>query len=410
MTCSHCGKSNFSWVRTCDHCGRAVAAVADPSVLAVPPRREAAAVAGDEGRESRRLFDYTSPPFVTPLLLVANLGLFMLTVKSAQSVMSIDPEVLRLLGANYAPAITAGEWWRLGVAPFVHAGLAHFLLNMLALFFAGPLTERLFGHLSFLVLYALAGLGGSVASVYWHPLAISVGASGAIFGVYGALLAFLLLARKSFPTAEHASLRNSAVVFVCSSLALGATQPEVDVAAHVGGLLVGVMVGAVLARPGASYSDGTRARQGALVGLAGVAVFALAASRLPVYDDWVGALRSLGGLEQQSWRGVSQAMRRVTDRRLRADAFADFVDNEVVARWQDQRAHIAALRLPPLESALAARVVAYMDHRASGWRLHAEALRREDRSLMDESRRAHESANVEGLAFARAMGMPPPGT
>jgi hypothetical protein len=176
----------------------------------------------------------------------------------------------------------------------------------------------------------------------------------------------------------------------------------------VGGLFVGLVAGALLARPGASYSDGSRARLGALVGAAGVALLVLAASRLPVYDDWVGALRTLGELERRSWSGVTQAMQRVATRRMRGEAFADFVGQAVVAPWREYRAHVAALRLPPYESSLAALMVSYMDHRATGWRLHAEAVRREDLSLMEASNRAHSSANDEGIAFARALGVPPP--
>lgn len=412
MTCSHCGTNNFNWVRTCANCGHDVAGRADPSAPPPSPQETSTAAVGAAAEagwgEPRRLRDYTSPPFVVPLLLLVNVGLFLMEAKSARSVMSIASEVLQLWGANYGPSVTAGEWWRLGAATFLHAGLSHLLLNMLALLFAGSLTERLFGRLPFFVIYALAGLGGSVAGVYWHPVVVSVGASGAIFGVYGALVAFLLLARRSFPTAERTSLRNSAVVFVALGLLLGATQPEVDVAAHVGGLFVGLVAGALLARPGASYSDGSRARLGALVGAAGVALLVLAASRLPVHDDWVGALRTLGELERRSWSGVTQAMQRVATRRMRGEAFADFVDQAVVAPWREYRAHVAALRLPPYESSLAALMVSYMDHRATGWRLHAEAVRREDLSLMEASNRAHSSANDEGIAFARALGVPPP--
>jgi rhomboid protease GluP len=95
----------------------------------------------------------------------------------------------------------------------------------------------------------LSALSGSVASGWWDPLRNSAGASGAIFGVYGALLAFMAVRRVDIPPSMLKSISNSALVFCLYSLVIGAAHPLIDNACHVGGLLGGFVAGAILARP-----------------------------------------------------------------------------------------------------------------------------------------------------------------
>ena len=120
---------------------------------------------------------------------------------------------------------------------------------MFALYQAGGLVERLFGSTRFALIYLLSALSGSVASGWWDPLRNSAGASGAIFGVYGALLAFMAVRRVDIPPSMLKSISNSALVFCLYSLVIGAAHPLIDNACHVGGLLGGFVAGAILARP-----------------------------------------------------------------------------------------------------------------------------------------------------------------
>jgi rhomboid protease GluP len=110
-------------------------------------------------------------------------------------------------------------------------------------------VERLFGSTRFAVIYLLAALSGSVASGWVDPLRNSAGASGAIFGVYGALLAFLAVRRVDMPRSMLKSISSSALLFCLYSLVIGAAHPLIDNACHVGGLLGGFVAGAILARP-----------------------------------------------------------------------------------------------------------------------------------------------------------------
>jgi rhomboid protease GluP len=102
-------------------------------------------------------------------------------------------------GSNFGPYTTEGEWWRLFTSLFIHFGIAHLLLNMFALTAFGPLVERLFGSVNFLFVYLLAGIAGSLASIAWNPGINSAGASGAIFGILGALMAVQLRAGATIP-------------------------------------------------------------------------------------------------------------------------------------------------------------------------------------------------------------------
>ena len=129
---------------------------------------------------------------VTSVLLALNVVIFGLMLAWGMDPMQPAIDGLIQWGANYGPKTTQGEWWRMFTCMFLHIGVLHLLFNMLALWNVGSCMERLLGSTGFLVLYLLAGLLGSVASVAWNPFVVSAGASGAIFGLYGGLLAFLM--------------------------------------------------------------------------------------------------------------------------------------------------------------------------------------------------------------------------
>jgi len=136
---------------------------------------------------------------VTPILVGLNVLAFIVTVIGGGGIMQPDGVAMLRFGTNYGPLTASGEWWRLFTAMFLHFGLVHLLLNMWALLSLGMLTERLYGSARFAMLYLFAGMVGSLASYYWHPNLNSAGASGAIFGVIGALLAFMLNPRTRIP-------------------------------------------------------------------------------------------------------------------------------------------------------------------------------------------------------------------
>ena len=129
---------------------------------------------------------------------------------------------------------------------FLHIGVLHLLFNMVALWNVGGFMEHLLAHTGFLVLYLLAGLLGSVASVAWNPFVVSAGASGAIFGLYGGLLAFLVRHRAMQQHASLVALRTNTLAFLGYNLVFGFIIQGIDMAAHLGGLVGGFVCGFVL--------------------------------------------------------------------------------------------------------------------------------------------------------------------
>ncbi len=188
--------------------------------------------------------------------------------------------------ANNGAATTQGEWWRLVTAMFVHYGIVHLALNMWALFDAGRMVERLLGRLPFAVAYLASGVLASFASLLWHQdRTWSAGASGAVFGVFGMLLGFLLKERSSTPSIILRPILKSVLFFAGYNLLYGFVHPRIDNAAHIGGFVSGFGLGWILALP---PDPGLRAlRQKGRLALAIGATAALSAVAVmvaPQYD------------------------------------------------------------------------------------------------------------------------------
>ena len=158
-------------------------------------------------------------------------------------------------GANYGPLTLGGQSWRIFTNMFVHGGLVHVAANMWCLWNFGPIAERVYGRWRFLIVYLLTGLASSVASVAMHPSTISVGASGAIFGVVGALVFPFYRKRVVLPPPVMKAMMRSLLTFIFINLLIGSAVPMIDNAAHVGGLLAGLLLGAIVTHFAISGGD-----------------------------------------------------------------------------------------------------------------------------------------------------------
>lgn len=187
--------------------------------------------------------------FVTPTILALNILIFAIMVLSGVSLFNPKIEQLLIWGANFGPFTVNLGWWRLFSSTFLHIGLPHLLFNMWCLWSLGKFAERMFGNWVFLMLYILSGLGGSVASLWWHPMVVTAGASGAIFGVAGGLLMFWNLGKLRIPYKVIQRNFKSLLFFIGYNLFYGFTESGIDNAGHIGGLLIGILVGAFLHRP-----------------------------------------------------------------------------------------------------------------------------------------------------------------
>jgi membrane associated rhomboid family serine protease len=177
--------------------------------------------------------------------------------------------------SQYPPLVAAGEWWRVFTAMFLHGGVLHLLFNMYALWLFGPVLERRFGSRSYAALYVAGGLTGGMLYQLIGSDAAAVGASGAIFGLLGALLAASYRQRH---TRAGAAVFGQLGILLAINLALPIFVPNIAWQAHVGGLIAGILIAAVWDRmPLAGRSaEWRRIAVALMVGVAAVAVVLLA--------------------------------------------------------------------------------------------------------------------------------------
>lgn len=182
---------------------------------------------------------------ITYLMIFLNLIMFtMLELQGG----SMQSDVLIQFGAKYNPAIVEGQWWRLITSMFLHIGLLHLVLNMIALYYIGAVAERIYGSMRFTFIYLLAGIGGSLSSFAFETH-ISAGASGAIFGLFGALLYFGLIHQRLF----QQTIGKSIALILIINLGLGLFVPQIDMGAHLGGLLSGFLAASLVSLPRRHY-------------------------------------------------------------------------------------------------------------------------------------------------------------
>lgn len=204
----------------------------------------------DRGRFGASLYDATPRVWVMQALVALNVLVFLAMLADGAGLLEANSAVHLRWGANFGPLTKEDQWWRLATCVFLHFGLVHLAMNMWALWGVGGLVERLYGNAGFLALYLFAGLTGSFASLYWNAdRVVSAGASGAIFGVFGALAAFVLREPRSVPKSVLKSLTGSMLVFIVYSVVFGAAVSGIDNAAHAGGLAGGFLAGLLLSRP-----------------------------------------------------------------------------------------------------------------------------------------------------------------
>lgn len=180
---------------------------------------------------------------VTQLLLYANVGMYVLMMVMGLGFVDFKAQDLLHWGGNYGPLTLTGEWWRLFTHMFLHGGLVHLIFNSVGLMFLGMFLEPLLGRSRFIASYVVTGLLAGISSVLWHESTVSVGASGAIFGLCGVLMALLM--RRAVKSEYSKSFLGSVALFVGFNLFMG-LMGGIDNAAHIGGLLSGILLGLLI--------------------------------------------------------------------------------------------------------------------------------------------------------------------
>ena len=281
--------------RVCPQC-RALTPARDPVCVqcgdlppgAAVPRPEAP-IAGNSPHESaddwweERFLQtlHHRPVRLVPLILGVNIAVYLLMILVAggnlvkQFLSLNDLGTLVAFGAKTNELLRQGEWFRVITPIFLHGGLLHLASNSWALWTVGPLVEKLYGPARFSLLYLSAGVGGVLGSYLGSgsrpPFVPSVGASGAIFGLFGTLLVFGYKYRQELPDHFQRAIRSGILPVIILNLFLGFSLPFIDNAAHLGGLLTGALLAVILPYR-APRKEGERGGVGALVESVGLAV------------------------------------------------------------------------------------------------------------------------------------------
>jgi rhomboid protease GluP len=259
-------------------CGRDLPAFSTGTVGTLCPECHAAAyraasLSPAPAPTARVETDLSSRFTPTNILIGINIAVFILMALSGVSAVSPQPEQLVKWGANYGPLSLGTQPWRILTSNYVHIGVLHIFFNMWCLLNLGKLAERIFDRWTYLLVYTFSGIAGSLASLWKHPQGVGAGASGAIFGLAGALIAALYLGKLPFSKAVIGPTLKSLIMFAAYNLFFGLV-PGIDNSAHLGGLVSGLAMGAALA-PHLTDSAESRAQWRNFV-LAGMGLILLA--------------------------------------------------------------------------------------------------------------------------------------
>jgi rhomboid protease GluP len=215
------------------------------------------------------------------IIVIANVAVLGIMVAGGMSFVSPDGRTLLNWGANFSPFTLNGQWWRLVTHMFLHFGIVHIGMNMWILWGLARLVERLVGSVGFGIAYMVSGIAGGITSLAWNPVGVSAGASGAVFGTAGVLLGFVVLRKDTIPTAVRNQMLKSMATFLILNLVVGMSVPQIDMAAHAGGFIGGVICGLILSQP---LSPGILARRkfrNLIVVMAAAVILPLAIVALP---------------------------------------------------------------------------------------------------------------------------------
>jgi membrane associated rhomboid family serine protease len=388
------------------------------------------------------LRERTPRPLVMPALVILNAIVFLMMAGGGT-----EPDALLSWGASFGPRTTNGEWWRLLSAVFVHTGLLQILVNGAALVQLGLILERLVGHITFAAVYLAAGLLASLVTVSDYPLAISTGSSGAIFGLYGLLLAstaWTAIQRASAAPVEAAAA--SAGGFGLSELSQRrpderggvAEGPQPDgvvttglvmtlavakqlapvaaafmlynlmggglgIGAELAGFSAGFICGAVLTR-GVSASTPPVPRVALTMA---VTVMVAVASAVPLRGlaDVRPEISRVIAVEEGTTSAYQKAVKQFKLGTLNAEALAQIIERTITPELRAMQARLKTLgRVPPEHQPLVASAEEYLRLRDESWRLRAAALHK---SSMAALRKAETAERTSLEAFERIRAAEP---
>lgn len=254
---------------SCSECGRGICPdcmVFAPVGIRCPDHsgqaKGAARVVQTMQRRSTR-----SPGLVTKTLIAISVGIYLLQLAGGASVNANSGWIFEH-GALYGPLVAQGDWYRLLSAAFLHYGPIHLGMNMLALWWIGRPLEDWLGPVRYILLYLVSGLAGSAGALIANPTAVTVGASGAIFGILGA--AIVLERQQTYV------LGGSAITLLVVNLAFTFAVPGISIGGHLGGLAGGALAILALSRLGKRSAVHSRIDVASIASLAAIGILSVA--------------------------------------------------------------------------------------------------------------------------------------
>jgi rhomboid protease GluP len=308
-----------------------------------------------------RLQKMTPVTWALYLMVALNVGVWLANVLSGVSAFKPTSSELLRWGANSAASVVEDrQYWRLLTATFLHAGVLHIALNMLGLWEAGKQLNRLYGNFQFLLIYFASALVGSGLSLHFSAQqAVSVGASGAVFGVLGALLTAMYRHRGHIPGMMSKNVMTSQGVFLVYALGQGFAKEGIDNAAHIGGLLAGGLLAWLLVGK-MDETQGSQRRQvtvmaGLLLPAAAVAALVLTTPEPRVHHRQLfafqaGLARILPDL-QAAEKALQADGKAASTGKLTTAQFAQAIETRHLPAYLKVERALAPLSVPPNDRA-----------------------------------------------------------
>jgi rhomboid protease GluP len=342
----------------------------------------------------------TPLPLAVPALAVAGVIVFALMATGSAALEA--PDTLIAWGASFGPRTTNGEWWRLAAMLGVHAGLLHLVVNTAALVQAGLLVERLVGTAAFATVYLAAGLAAGLVDLAVSPVGISAGASGAIAGTYGLLIATwgwsqLTRTGVTIPWRALVLLAPLAALFAVYNLNTGMVGREGEIAGFATGLGLGLALAAGVSERKPPLGRSVAAMAATLVVVAGLA--------LPMrgMTDPRPALQALLAMEERTAAIYAEAVSQFRAGRVNAVALAHLIEGTILPEVHAAAPPVAALsRVPRDYRPLVEGAEEYLRLRGDSWQLRAAALRAASMGRLREADQV-ERASLEALGRARLV-------
>lgn len=352
----------------------------------------------DNAAQSNAVMMWLPPSMgVTRIIVIANVAVFGTMV--ARGVSFLNPDGLTLLGwgANFGPLTMNGQWWRLFTCMFLHFGIVHIGMNMWIFWGLARLAERLLGSVGFGIVYIVSGLAGGIASLAWNPDGISAGASGAVFGTAGALLGFVVLRRDTIPDVMRKRMLKSMATFLMLNIVVGMSLPQIDMAAHAGGFVGGVVCGLIVSQPVAPGILAMRRFRNLMVVIAAAVMLPLAIVALPdAPQDINSEMQRLSLVETQILKDFNTLQRLAASGAISDMEFADRIGRDVLPTWIKLRNDVEGfLSLKYANKDYLERLIRYLRTREESWRLLIQGLQEQDQAKMKRARELFEQGQTD---------------